>query len=120
MTTFVHASVTAIFMSASTEASKSSASAIPASAWRTTPTPSGRAGMVSRTSGAGPLMGDPRRHGTPETRGRTRDDRWPGSFARAVGGAGGCDGLLAALQHRQDGYQAGDVEDPLDPRLDAV
>src|ERR671926_440861 len=40
-------------MSASTDASKSSASAMPASACRTTPTPSGRAGMVSMTSGGG-------------------------------------------------------------------
>src|SRR4051794_9511758 len=99
-TTLVQASVTAIFMSARTEASKSSASAIPASAWRTTPTPSGLAGIVSWTSGAGAV-------------GFT-------SLAVAVGGPGGRYRLVAAPEDREDGDEAGDVQDPLHAGLDAV
>ena len=87
--------MTAIFMSASTAASKSSASAMPASAWRTTPTPSGRAGIVRRTSGGG------LRHS-------------PAPFARRL------DRLFAPAHDREHGDEARDVEDPLDPGLDGL
>src|SRR4051812_32811842 len=85
-------------MSASTEASKSSASASPASAWRTTPTPSGRAGIVSRTSGGTVVIG---------------------SSARAVAPRG-CDRLVATAQHGKHRHEAGDVEDSLHPGLDGL
>jgi len=39
---------------------------------------------------------------------------------RAVRGARGLDRFVATLQDGQDGYQARDVEDPLDPRLHAL
>ena len=67
---------------------------MPASACRTTPTPSARAGMVSETSGLSLMWGrrSPRR----------------------------LDRLLALPQDGQHGHQPGDVEDPLDPRLDRL
>ena len=68
---------------------------MPASAWRTTPTPSGRAGMVSRTSGRA-------RHA-------------PAPFVRAAS--------IASSRWRSTGStgtRPGDVEDPLHARLDRV
>ena len=69
----------------------------PASACRTTATPSGRAGIVRRTSGAG-------RH----------PPRAVPVRARRV------DRRVAAVDHRQDGHEAGDVEDPLHAGLDRL
>ena len=88
----MHASVTAIFMSETTDASKSSASAMPASACRTTPTPSGRAGMVSNTSGRSLI-----RSRRSSARAAIASSRW-----RSTGSTG---------------HEARDVEDPLDARL---